>query len=98
MGETSYRIVGVLGDWQPLPRFYRIINGNGGAFTGSDDVFIPFASAVRQEMSNDGNNNCSGDFTAPGYAGWIASDCTWFQLWFRSEERRVGKECVRQCR
>lgn len=82
MGETSYRIVGVIGDWKPLPRYYRIINGNGGAFDGSDDFFIPFASAVRQEMGNQGNNNCSGDSPAAGYAGWIASDCTWIQFWF----------------
>ncbi len=82
MGETSYRVVGVIGDWKPLPRYYRIINGNGGAFAGSDDFFIPFASAVRQEMGNQGNNNCSGDSPAAGYAGWLASDCTWIQFWF----------------
>lgn len=92
MGETSYRVVGVLGDWNPLPRYYRIINGNGGAFAGRDDFFIPFASAVRQEMGNQGSNNCSGDGPKPGYAGWIASDCTWIQFWF--EGARAGDQAV----
>jgi len=90
MGETSYRIVGVLGDWQPLPRYYRIINGNGGAFAGSDEFFIPFSTAVRHEKRNSGNNNCNGDGPEPGYAGWIASDCTWIQFWF--EGASVGEQ------
>ena len=85
MGETTYRVVGVLQDWNPLPRYYRIINGNGGAFAGRDDFFIPFASAVRQEMGNQGNNNCSGDDPEPGFDGWLASDCTWIQFWFEGE-------------
>ncbi|MGE3105013.1 MAG: ABC transporter permease [Lysobacterales bacterium] len=82
LGDSSYRVVGVLDDWRPLPRFYRIINGNGGAFAGSDDFFIPFSTAVRHEKRNSGNNSCSGDAVEPGYAGWIASDCTWIQFWF----------------
>ena len=82
LGDSSYRVVGVLGDWKPLPRYYRIINGNGGAFAGSDDFFIPLTAAVRHEKRNSGRNNCNGDAPAAGYAGWIASDCTWIQFWF----------------
>ncbi|PKM14364.1 MAG: ABC transporter permease [Gammaproteobacteria bacterium HGW-Gammaproteobacteria-2] len=82
LGDASYRVVGVFGDWKPLPRYYRIINGNGGAFAGSDEFFIPFSTAVRHEKRNSGNNNCNGDGPQPGYAGWIASDCTWIQFWF----------------
>lgn len=82
MGETTYRVVGVIDRWKPLPRYYRIINGNGGAFAGNDEFFIPLASAVRQEMGNHGSINCNGDGPEPGYAGLLASDCTWIQFWF----------------
>lgn len=92
MGDASYRVVGVLDHWNPLPRYYRIINGNGGAFAGSDDFFIPFSTAVRHEKRNSGNNNCSGDGPKPGYAGWIASDCTWIQFWF--EGASAGDQTV----
>ena len=40
-------IVGVLDTWNPMPRYYRLINGTGGGFSGEDEVFIPFTTAIR---------------------------------------------------
>jgi putative ABC transport system permease protein len=82
MEDTEFQVIGVLDTWKPLPRYYRLINGNGGAFAGEDDVFIPFSTAVGLEMGNSGNNNCSGDGPAPGWQGWLDSECTWIQFWF----------------
>lgn len=82
MADTEFEVVGVLDEWKPLPRYYRLINGNGGSFSGEDGVFIPFSTAVRLEMGNNGNNNCSGDSAAPGWQGWLDSECTWIQFWF----------------
>jgi putative ABC transport system permease protein len=82
MADADFQIVGVLDDWHPLPRFYRLINGNGGSYAGEDQVFIPFSSGVAHELSNNGNNNCSGDSAAPGWQGWLDSECTWIQFWF----------------
>lgn len=82
MENADFQIVGVIDKWDPLPRYYRLINGNGGSFSGYDEFFIPFATAVRHEMSNSGNNNCSGDSAAPGWQGWLDSECTWIQFWF----------------
>jgi putative ABC transport system permease protein len=82
MADTEFQILGVLDEWKPLPRYYRLINGNGGGFSGEDQVFIPFATAVQLELNNNGNNNCSGDSAAPGWQGWLASECTWIQFWF----------------
>lgn len=93
LGETVYRVVAVLERWNPLPRYYRIINGNGGGFSGHDQFFIPFASAVRQELFNEGNINCNGNEPAPGFAGIRDSDCTWIQFWFEgasaAEQRSI---------
>lgn len=79
---AAFQIVGVIDHWRPLPRYYRLINGNGGSFDGSEDFFIPFASAVQLTIGNNGSNNCSGDTPAPGYQGWLDSECTWIQFWF----------------
>jgi putative ABC transport system permease protein len=81
MRDTEFQVVGMLDEWKPLPRYYRIINGNGGSFAGEDGVFIPFSTAVSLEMGNNGNNNCSGDSAAPGWQGWLDSECTWIQFW-----------------
>ncbi len=80
--SADFQIVGVIDHWHPLPRYYRLINGNGGSFDGEEDFFIPFQTAVRHEMGNNGSNNCSGDAPAPGYQGWLDSECTWIQFWF----------------
>lgn len=85
MGENFYKVVGVLDDWHPLPKYYRLINGNGGAFYGEEEYIEPFATAVRHEEGNSGSNNCTGKGPDPGWQGWLDSDCTWIQFWFETE-------------
>jgi len=93
MEDAEWQIVGVADHWNPLPRYYRLINGNGGSFTGKEGVFVPFHTAVRHEMGNNGNNNCSGEGpTEPGYGGWLKSECDWIQFWFE------GKSAAEQAR
>jgi putative ABC transport system permease protein len=86
MEDSEWQVVGVIDKWNPLPRYYRLINGNGGRFVGADEFFIPFQTAVGHELSNSGNNNCSGmGPTEPGYKGWLESECDWIQFWFEGE-------------
>lgn len=82
MGQ-QFQIVGVLDEWAPLPRYYRLIGGNG-AFGASDELFIPFSTAIRLEATPQGNMNCSGTRDA-GYAGLLASECSWIQFWFETK-------------
>jgi putative ABC transport system permease protein len=86
MGQ-QFQIVGVLDNWAPLPRYYRLIGGNG-AFGTADELFIPFSTAIRLESNPQGNMNCSGNRDA-GYAGLLASECSWIQFWF---ELKTGGE------
>jgi putative ABC transport system permease protein len=83
MDGTEWQIVGVSDTWQPRPRYYRLINGNGGEFTGTDDLFIPFQTAIRHEMGNNGNTNCNGEGPSkPGFQGLLESECDFIQFWF----------------
>jgi putative ABC transport system permease protein len=79
----QFLIVGVLKPWAPMPHYYRLIGGPG-KFGNEDDLFIPFASAVRNQVGPQGNMNCSGN-PAPGLEGIRASDCTWIQFWFETK-------------
>ena len=86
MEDAEWQIAGVIDHWNPLPRYYRLINGNGGSFAGADEFFIPFQTAVRHEMGNSGNNNCNGEGPSePGYVGWLKSECDWIQFWFEGK-------------
>jgi putative ABC transport system permease protein len=72
----DYRVVGVLDNWNPQPRFYDVVN-SGGFSTGTDDVFLPFQTAIQASMSNDGNTNCNAVPKEPGFVGLQHSACAW---------------------
>lgn len=85
MGGEPFTVVGVLDEWNPMPRYYKLI-GSGPA-TG-EDFMIPFTTAVRREMPAYGTVNCS-ESRDSGFASLLASECTWIQLWL---ETRSGMD------
>jgi putative ABC transport system permease protein len=78
---APFTIVGVADRWQPLPRYYRL-SGNA-RFGGSEDFFMPFASAIRHEANSNGNLSCSTNSDA-SFASRLTSDCTWITPWFET--------------
>ena len=77
----DYRIVGVVDRWNPQPRFYDV--NNGFSFGEMPDYYLPFLRAVDLHIGSNGNNNCSGSSrpVAPGWDGWLQSECVWVSLW-----------------
>lgn len=73
----SFRVVGVLEPWAPSPRFY---DAAGSAFGRDEQVLMPFTTAVNHEIPINGSIGCHSR-PAPGFAGQMASDCIWVQLW-----------------
>src|SRR5271163_687064 len=79
LDNHEYRVVGVLAQWDPIPKFYDL---NNEVFGKSEEVFLPFTRAIDGQMVTWGNNNCSGAATvAPGFEGRLCSDCIWLQFW-----------------
>jgi len=72
----DYRVVGVLDNWNPQPRFYDVVN-SGGFSTGQDDVFLPFDRAISLGMANNGNTNCNAIPKESGFVGLQHSSCVW---------------------
>ena len=74
----QFRVIGVLGDWQPTPKFYDL---NEGAFKQPDDAYVPFNwTRTLQELPA----GRSGDWepNAPvTYSGYLASEAVWIELW-----------------
>ncbi|MES2263547.1 MAG: ABC transporter permease [Pseudomonadota bacterium] len=75
----EYQVSGVLDDWNPIPRFHRIIGSS--AFGNEDEFYIPFVSAIRHQAGHNGSMNCSAD-RDPGFDALLQSECTWIQFWF----------------
>ena len=72
----DYRVVGVLNDWNPQPRFYDVVN-SGGFSTEGDAVFMPFQTAIQAAIPNDGNTNCNAVPKESGFVGLQHSSCAW---------------------
>jgi putative ABC transport system permease protein len=81
LGDRFFEIVGVIDDWQPIPRFYHV--DAGGAFEDSEQIFIPMTRALEQPMMPRGNTNCWTplDESLPVLEAFLKSECVWTQFW-----------------
>jgi putative ABC transport system permease protein len=77
---NRFRIVGVLAPWHPLPRFYDLSAGNGGAFGRPAAAFIPFQWGPTLRDWPAGHMSCLS--TSPStYRALPGSGCTWIGMW-----------------
>lgn len=75
LDNASYRVIGVIGDWDPQPKFYLAAVGN--PFGAADQVFVPFTTAIDQKLATTGAFGCSAKLPDPGFAGTLTSSCVW---------------------
>lgn len=76
--DREYSVVGVIGPWNPTPRFDRV---NGSDATGRpEQLWLPIRNATSREWGNNGWTNCF-ESPEPGYQGFLKSECTWLQYW-----------------
>lgn len=77
MAGEDYKITGVMGRWNPKPRFY---DTSTGSFNDVEEVFVPFSLITEQKFSRSGNTNCWKP-TDSGFQAFLDSECIWVQLW-----------------
>jgi putative ABC transport system permease protein len=77
MNKELYRVVGVLDEWMPMPKFYDL---NNNPFEEPEGIFLPFSLAVTGEWGSAGNNSCWKPSDG-GYEAYLASECIWIQMW-----------------
>lgn len=83
LGGHVFRIVGVLGDWNPQPRFYAGADVNALADDGAPpQLFVPFArAAALQAIGNAGSMSCPPAYHGNGWRALLASECDWISAW-----------------
>ncbi|GHH57999.1 ABC transporter permease [[Pseudomonas] boreopolis] len=77
---TGLRIVGVLDDWNPNPRFYDMTNRQYGDV---EEVFVPFSTSRDLRLGTSGNIDCWGDSDPDDPEGnyGLHAGCSWIQYW-----------------
>lgn len=79
---TDFRIVGVVADWRPTPKFYDL---NSDRYGEVEQVFLPFSTSRDLKMGRNGSMNCwdAGDDAEDDPEGetGVNAPCTWMQYW-----------------
>jgi putative ABC transport system permease protein len=82
-----YRIVGVLSEWTPVPKFYDL---NNNTFQEPEMMYLPFTVAIAGDFGSSGNTSCWKPVGDGGVEAFRASECIWIQMWveLRSESEK----------
>ncbi len=85
LNDGIYKVVGVIDDWQPSPRFYH--TDFSRAWADTEQIFLPFNLAVQLFLPPYGNTNCwkPRDESLEPKEGFLQSECVWNQFWAELE-------------
>lgn len=93
IGTASYRVIGVLGAWDPAPRFYDM---SIGSFMSADQAFVPLTS-VRTASADLGIPRfCIGAASALLPAQMLDGECSWLTPWFLAADPGAVRDVVQR--
>lgn len=79
IGGSDFRVVGVVDDWNPRPRFYTDLSGD--VFSGKDDFFLPLSTAVDLKLKV--SNNVFSWLETKADDKLTDASTAWLQVWVR---------------
>lgn len=78
LSGMDFQVVGVMDEFQPVPKFYDVTNDSFGE---AEEIYIPFNVAVEYEFPRNGNTNCWKKPDGDGLDAFRNSECVWIQFW-----------------
>ncbi|WP_163932587.1 ABC transporter permease [Paraferrimonas sp. SM1919] len=78
LNQKPYKIVGVIDDWAPSPKYYDV---NNGAFNETESMFLPYSLTPIEEYQSWGNNNSWKNESILSYQDKLNSETHWNQYW-----------------
>ncbi|PZU28659.1 MAG: ABC transporter ATP-binding protein [Stenotrophomonas sp.] len=76
--QGVFRVVGLLGNWKPTPRFYDLTSQRYG---GNEQVLLPFSTSRTLRLDTQGNMNCWGSSDDGEGNRGLTAPCAWLQYW-----------------
>ncbi len=76
LDKASFRVIGVIGAWDPVPHYYDLTHG---PYAHSEDVFLPLQTAIALKQSTSGSISCWANM--PDDGDLRNAGCTWLQFW-----------------
>ena len=78
LNGREFRVLGVLQDWHPTPKFYDLNNGD---FNDPEEIYVPFGLAAALELTSYGNTNGWKPEQINSYQDRLNSELVWLQFW-----------------
>lgn len=85
VGQT-FRVVGVIDEWHPVPKFFDLNNDDFGEPSA---LFMPLSLKLPLELPSWGNTNCWKSPEGEGFVAFMNSECVHLQYWV---ELKVASE------
>ncbi|HEV2702054.1 MAG TPA: ABC transporter permease [Steroidobacteraceae bacterium] len=74
-----YQVIGVVGSWDPKPRFYDVVGGQN--FDEGEDAYLPLAVSIARRMGTAEYITCNAGTGGASFADLLRSECVWLQFW-----------------
>lgn len=78
LDDREFRVLGVIDDWHPVPKFYDLTTGD---FNDPEALYVPFGLAAALELVSFGNTNGWKPEEINSYQDRLRSDLVWIQFW-----------------
>jgi len=81
MDGNDFRVVGVMDDFRPTPKFYDL---NSDRFGEVEQIYVPFSTSRDLKMGRNGSMSCWDDGKEeddPDGETGLNAPCTWMQYW-----------------
>jgi len=88
LDNRNYRVIGVLDEWRPTPRFYDL----NGQFSETGSIFIPMTHAVELQKDANGRTNCWKPREGNDYQSFLNSECVWIQFWAELSSKKQAED------
>ncbi len=89
LNSRDFTITGVMDTWEPMPRFYDIVNG---PVNEVNDLFIPFTLTAAMELNSYGSDFGWKSEDIKTFDDWLNSESAWIQYWAELEDAEAAAE------
>lgn len=76
--QATFRVVGVLDDWRPIPKFYDL---NVDSYDPVEQVFVPFSTSRDLDLERRGSMDCYKARDEGQRDTDAGASCLWIQYW-----------------
>jgi putative ABC transport system permease protein len=91
--QGVFRVVGVMDDWRPAPRFYDLSSQRYG---GDEQVLLPFSTSRALKLDTQGSVHCWGNSSGVDGGNYgLNAPCAWLQYWVELDSPQKARDYLK---